>query len=224
VKKESQKQLKSRATKIIRILRNTYPTKKTALHFSSPLELLISTILSAQCTDKRVNIVTKDLFKKYRSVNDFANARQSELEQDIRTTGFYRNKAKNIIACGRMLEEKFGGIVPRTMENLLQLPGVGRKTANCVLGGAFGLNEGVVVDTHVQRLSQRLGLTTYEDPVRIEEDLMHLVPRNVWYDFSNMIILHGRAVCNARKPNCPECPVRDNCPSAENFLLRFWRG
>jgi endonuclease-3 len=223
VKKESAHQLKSRATKIIRILRKSYPTAKTALHFSNPLQLLISTILSAQCTDKRVNVVTIDLFKKYKSLKDYADAKQSELEQDIRSTGFYRNKAKNIIGCCRMLEGTFGGEVPQTMEELLQLPGVGRKTANCVLGGAFGLNEGVVVDTHVQRLSQRLGLTSNEDAVKIEEDLMQLMPRKDWYGFSNLMILHGRAVCNARKPNCPECPIRDNCPSVEKFLSRFWR-
>ncbi len=223
MKKESAHQLKSRATKIIRILRKSYPTAKTALHFSNPLQLLISTILSAQCTDKRVNIVTIDLFKKYKSLKDYADAKQSELEQDIRSTGFYRNKAKNIIGCCSMLEGTFGGEIPQTMEELLQLPGVGRKTANCVLGGAFGLNEGVVVDTHVQRLSQRLGLTSNEDAVKIEEDLMQLMPRKDWYGFSNLMILHGRAVCNARKPNCPECPIRDNCPSAEKFLSRFWR-
>lgn len=223
MKKQSLEQTKSRTVKILRTLRNEYPGSKTALHFSSPLQLLISTILSAQCTDRQVNIVTKELFKKYRDVNDLARVKQPELEQDIRSTGFYRNKAKNIIGCCKMLIERYGGNVPKTMEELVQLPGVGRKTANCVLGGAFKITVGIVVDTHVLRLSQRLGLSKNDTPEKLENDLMQLVPQEDWYDFSNMIILHGRAVCNARKPNCPACLLMRDCPSAAGFIEKFWK-
>ena len=222
-KKETSEQLKSRTARILRYLRKDFPTPKTALHFSNPLQLLIGTILSAQCTDKQVNIVTRDLFKKYRSVKDYSEAKQYELELDIRSTGFYKNKAKNIIACCTMLLEKYDGIVPRSMDELIELPGVGRKTANCVLGAAYGINEGVVVDTHVLRLSERLGLSHNETPEKVELDLMQIIPRQDWYDFSNMLISHGRTVCNARKPNCPACSLRQHCPSAEKFMTKFWR-
>ncbi|HEY4612690.1 MAG TPA: endonuclease III [Bacteroidota bacterium] len=220
---ETPEQRKTRTATIIRSLRKTYPQSKSGLRYSNPLQLLIGTILSAQCTDKQVNVVTKTLFKKYRSVEDYARAQQAELELDIHSTGFYKNKAKNIIACAKMLLALYGGKVPKTMEELIVLPGVGRKTANCVLGGAFGINEGVVVDTHVERLSQRLGLTREETPEKIEQDLMQLVPQKDWYDFSNMLIGHGRSVCNARKPNCPACSLRKFCPSAEKFTTEFWK-
>lgn len=223
VKKETLQQLKTRTTRIFHLLRKEYHTPKTALHYSNPLQLLISTILSAQCTDTRVNIVTKDLFRKYRTVHDYARVEQTELEEDIRSTGFYKNKAKNIIGCAKMLVEKYEEKVPASMEELVLLPGVGRKTANCVLGGAYGINEGVVVDTHVQRLSQRLGLTRNESPEKIEQDLMRIVPRKEWYNVSNMLIWHGRRVCNARKPNCPTCSLKDLCPSAKKFVTMFWK-
>lgn len=223
MKKETLQQLKRRTLRIIELLRKEYPAPKTALHFSNPLQLLVSTMLSAQCTDVRVNIVTKDLFKKYRTARDYAEANQKEFENEIRSTGFYRNKAKNIIACARKLVAEYGGKVPSTMEELLKLPGVGRKTANCVLGGAFGINAGVVVDTHVERLSQRLGLTKEKTAEKIEQDLIKIVPQNNWYDFSNMLIHHGRKVCNARKPNCPACSLKKLCPSAKSFMTKFWR-
>jgi endonuclease-3 len=217
-KKESAPQLLSRSKKIVAILRKTHSDPKTALSFSNPLQLLIATILSAQCTDVRVNMVTPALFKKYRTAEDFANASQEELEQDVRSTGFFRNKAKSIIACCRTIMTKHGGRVPKTMEELVELGGVGRKTANCVLGGAYGISSGVVVDTHVRRVSQRLGLTPSEDPEKIEIDLMQLLPQDDWYAFGNMLIWHGRKICDARKPDCLNCPLRKLCPSAEDFL------
>ena len=217
-KKESPQQLRSRAKKIIALLHKEYPNPKIALDFSTPLQLLIATILSAQCTDARVNKVTPGLFRKYPTAGDFANANQAELEQDIRSTGFYRNKAKSIIACCKALVEKHDGTVPRTMEELVQLGGVGRKTANCVLGAAYGINSGVVVDTHVRRVAFRLGLTRSDDPEKIEVDLMGLAPQTEWHDLGNMLIWHGRKVCDARKPNCPECTLMKLCPLAEQFL------
>lgn len=204
----------ARTRRIISGLRKTYPDAHCELNFSNPLELLIATILSAQCTDKRVNLVTADLFKKHRSAAAFANASLAELEQDIQTTGFFRNKAKNIKACCAALVERHGGEVPRTMEELTQLGGVGRKTANVVLGNAFGLNVGVVVDTHIARLSQRLGLTKHTDPEKIELDLMPLVPREQWTLFSHWLIWHGRRRCDARKPDCGGCEIAKLCPSA----------
>ena len=204
----------ARVKKIIAGLRKTYPEAHCELDYRNPLELLIATILSAQCTDKRVNQVTADLFQKYRSAADYANADLSELEQDIKTTGFYRNKARNIQACGRKLVERHGGEVPRTMEELTRLDGVGRKTANVVLGNAFNVNEGIVVDTHVARLSQRLGLTPQKDPEKIEQELMKLVPRKQWTMFSHWLIWHGRRRCTARNPDCPNCEIRKICPSA----------
>jgi endonuclease-3 len=202
----------ARTKKITAGLEKTYPAAHCELNFSNPLELLIATILSAQCTDKRVNIVTEPLFKKYRSAADFAKADLSQLEQDIKTTGFYRNKAKSIKAAALSIVEKHGGQVPRTMEELVELGGVGRKTANVVLGNAFGINLGVVVDTHVARLSFRLGLTGETDPARIEQILMKLVPQTKWTLFSHLLIWHGRRRCFARNPDCDHCEVRALCP------------
>ncbi len=216
--KESKQQLQSRCKKIVTILHKSYPDPKVALDFSSPLQLLIATILSAQCTDVRVNKVTPALFKNYRTARDFADAKQEELEQDIRSTGFYHNKAKSIITCCKALVEQHKGMVPKTMEELVQLGGVGRKTANCVLGGAYGINSGVVVDTHVRRVSQRLRLSLNDNPEKIEADLMMLVPQDDWYAFGNMLVWHGRKICDARKPDCLNCPLRKLCPSAEEFL------
>jgi len=197
------------------ILKRAYPTAAMALKFVNPLELLIATILSAQCTDKRVNIVTKDLFKKYKSAKDWAQADLEQIQEDIRSTGFFRNKATNIKnACTRIIED-FDGKVPDTMEELVTLPGVGRKTANCVLGDAFGV-PGITCDTHVIRLSRRLGLSEKSDPVKLEFDLAEIVPKRNWTKFSHLIIAHGRNVCMARKPNCPECPIAPHCPSANN--------
>jgi endonuclease-3 len=204
----------SRLKRIIAALQKTYPDAHCELNYSSPLELLIATILSAQCTDKRVNIVTAELFKKYRSAADFAKATSEELEQSIKTTGFFRNKAKNIRACCRALVEQHAGQVPKTMEELTRLDGVGRKTANVVLGNAFDINEGVVVDTHVARLCQRLGLTREKTPEKIEQELMTLVPRRRWTMFSHWLIWHGRRRCSARKPDCRSCEIRKLCPSA----------
>ncbi len=199
---------------IIEELRRLYPAAKCTLNFSNPLELLIATQLAAQCTDERVNIVTEKLFQKYRSVEDYATVSQEELEQDIRTTGFYHNKAKNIrAACQRIITE-FGGEVPRTMSELLSLPGVARKTANVVLGNAFGIVEGFTVDTHNIRLSRRFGWTTHTDAAKVEQDLMRIVPKENWFDLSHLMIFHGRAICVARKPLCEECALAKLCPSA----------
>jgi endonuclease III len=204
----------ARTRKIIAGLQQAYPNAHCELNFSNPLELLIATILSAQCTDKRVNLVAADLFKQYRSAADFARADLAGLEQDIQTAGFFRNKAKNIKACCAAIMEKHGGQVPRTMDELTALGGVGRKTANVVLGNAFGINIGVVVDTHIARLSQRLGLTKQTDPEKIEQDLMPLVPREQWTLFSHWLIWHGRRRCAARKPDCAQCEIAKLCPSA----------
>ena len=204
----------ARLKKIIAALHKAYPDAHCELNYSNPLELLIATILSAQCTDKRVNLVTAGLFKKYQSAADYANAGPDELEQDIKTTGFFRNKTKSIQACCRKLVEQYGGKVPQTMEELVQLGGVGRKTANVVLGNAFGINQGVVVDTHVARLSHRLGLTKQKDPEKIEQELMKLVPREQWTLFSHWLIWHGRRRCYARNPDCPNCEIKKLCPSA----------
>jgi endonuclease-3 len=202
----------ARTRKIIAGLKRTYPDAHCELSHSSPIELLVATILSAQCTDKRVNIVTPALFKKYRSAADFANAVPAELENEIRSTGFFRNKAKSIMTCCRVLVEKHGGQVPRTMEELLELGGVGRKTANVILGNAFGVNDGIVVDTHVSRLARRLGLAAAANPEKIELALMKLVPREEWAIFSHRLIWHGRRRCDARKPDCPNCEVKSLCP------------
>ena len=205
---------KNMVLKIFALLKPEYPTAKTALHYSKPLEILIATILSAQCTDKQVNNVTKSLFKKYRSAKDYANADLPELEQDIRSTGFYRNKAKNIKNTGRLLVEKYNSLVPQTMEDLVKLPGVARKTANIVLQNAYGIIVGIAVDTHVRRLSQRLGLTENTNPNKIETDLMQTVPKTQWKLITDMLIIHGRNVCKARKPKCSICVLSKICPSA----------
>jgi endonuclease-3 len=195
-------------------LKTAYPKARTALYWSNPLELLVATILSAQTTDVRVNAVTPNLFAKYPTAADYAGADPTELEEDIRPTGFFRNKAKSLRGMARALADDHGGEVPRTMDELVALPGVGRKTANVVLGNAFGIDEGVVVDTHVRRLSSRLGFTTQNDPEKIERDLMQTVPNRDWTVFSHLLILHGRSVCKARKPACVDCVVNDLCPSA----------
>lgn len=199
---------------IIQRLWRHHPDARCALEHRNPLELLVATILSAQCTDERVNQVTKSLFRKYRTAEDYANADPEQFEQEIRSTGFFHNKTKSILAMARALVERHGGEVPQTMEELVQLPGVGRKTANVVLGTAFGKNEGIVVDTHVQRIARRLGLTRHSDPLKIEQDLMRLVPRRQWTRFGHTLIHHGRRICQARKPKCEICPVNDLCPSA----------
>jgi endonuclease-3 len=204
-------------TETISRLKEEYPDAKIELNWSNPLELLVATILSAQCTDVRVNQVTERLFEKYRSAEDYANAPPEELEEDIRPTGFYRNKAKSIRGMARAVAAEHGGEVPRSMEELVALPGVGRKTANVVLGNAFGVDEGVVVDTHVRRLSRRLGLTRHEDPEKIEQDLMRVVPEEDWTVFSHLLIFHGRKVCKARRPLCEDCILDDLCPSAGQF-------
>jgi endonuclease III len=199
-----------RVREIIKVLSKEIPDPTIALTFSNPFELLIATILSAQCTDVKVNQVTADLFKKYRSVKDYAEANLTDLEEDVRSTGFYRNKAASIQKCCRELAARFGGKVPRTLEELVTLPGVGRKTANVILGNAFGVS-GIVVDTHVQRVSRRIGLTKNEDPVKIEFDLMEIVPQEEWTHFSNLLIWHGRKTCISRKPLCDACPIRRLC-------------
>lgn len=204
----------ARTGEIIARLRLAYPEAHCELNFSNPLELLVATILSAQCTDKQVNLVTAGLFRKYRNAAEYADADPAQLEQDVRRIGLFRNKAKNIQAACRLLRDRHGGEVPRTMPELTALPGVGRKTANVVLGSAFGLNEGIVVDTHVARLSARLGLTRATDPVRIETDLTRLVPQATWALFSHLLIWHGRRRCPARSPECAGCELASLCPSA----------
>jgi endonuclease-3 len=204
----------ARAKQILSVLRKRFPQPKTALLHESPFQLLISTILSAQCTDARVNMVTPVLFSRYATPLDFARAEQAGVEEIIRSTGFFRMKAKNIIACSSGLVERFGGEVPSRIEDLVTLAGVGRKTANVVLGQAFGVASGVVVDTHVHRLSRRLGLTMQNTPGKIELDLMEIFPKKDWIDLSSILILHGRATCKARNPQCVECVVRAECPSA----------
>ena len=207
---------KKRVDKIFPILKKTYPEAKIALNFSTPFELLVATILSAQCTDVRVNIVTKDLFKKYKGPGDWAKAPIKQIEEDIRSTGFYRNKASNIKKSSKLLIEKFGGKVPGTMEELLSLAGVGRKTANVLLGNVFN-TPGIVCDTHVIRLSRRLGLSENGDPVKLEFDLMEIVPERRlggWSLFSHLLVFHGRNSCKARKPDCEGCSISKYCPSA----------
>jgi endonuclease-3 len=206
------KPARERIRPIIRRLKKHYPGARCSLDFTSPLELLVATILSAQCTDERVNLVTPTLFARYRTAADYADADPAELETIIKSTGFYRNKTKSLIGMGTALAERHGGDVPRTMAELVKVPGAGRKTANVVLGNAYGIDEGVVVDTHVTRLSQRLGLTRHTEPARIEQDLMTLVPKKDWTLFPHLMIHHGRAICQARKPMCEICPVNDLCP------------
>ena len=202
------------ANAVIDWLKQAYPSAHCALNHTNALELLIVTILSAQCTDERVNIVTETLFRKYRNVQDFASVAQEELERDIHSTGFFRNKAKNIRAACEMILQEHGGEIPAEMEKLLALPGVARKTANVVLGNAFGIASGVVVDTHVSRVSQRLALTEETVPEKIEKDLMQLIPETDWVLFSHLLISHGRAICQARKPKCAECGLEPICPSS----------
>ena len=203
---------KERIEKILYLLKKKYPETKTALSYTNPMELLVATILSAQCTDVRVNIVTKELFKKYKSANDYASADLKVLEQQIHSTGFFRNKSKNIIASAKIISEKYGGKVPDTMDELLALPGVARKTANIVLSGAYKKLEGIAVDTHVTRVTFRLGLTKNKDPVKIEQDLMKIIPKKDWWIFSNIIIFHGRETCDARRPKCRNCILNNICP------------
>jgi endonuclease III len=210
--------VRERVARLLEVWPEVYPDAHCELDFKNPLELLIATILSAQCTDKRVNMVTPALFKKYRTAADYAKARQPELERAIRSTGFFRNKTKSIRAATSTIDKKFGGKVPDSMEELRELPGVGRKTANVVLGNAFGKNEGIVVDTHVARLSQRLGLTKQKDAEKIERDLIKLVPREHWTNWSHWLIWHGRRRCYARKPDCAHCEVFRLCPSGKIFL------
>jgi endonuclease-3 len=205
------------ASEVTARLKAEYPDARTELDWSNPLELLVATILSAQTTDVQVNRVTESLFSKYRTAEDYADSTPDELEEDIRPSGFYRNKARSLRGMASALVEEHGGEVPRTMSELVALPGVGRKTANVVLGNAFGTNEGIVVDTHVRRVSGRLGLTESQDPVKIEQDLMEVVPEEDRTIFSHLLILHGRRTCKARKPDCPNCILNDICPSARNY-------
>ncbi len=206
------RELKKRVRVIIRRLKKAYPNARPELRFSNPLELLVATVLSAQCTDERVNKVTETLFRKYRTAADYANADRKQLEEEIKSTGFYRRKAELIQQMARALVERFGGEVPQSIEQMTELPGVGRKTANVVLGAAMGIPTGIVVDTHVQRVSRRLGLTRQKDPDKIEQDLMQLVPKSDWIQFGMSLVLHGRYVCTARKPKCAECVLEDVCP------------
>jgi endonuclease III len=210
-------EINRRARKIIELLEKRYPNAKTALNFTNPLEILIATMLSAQTTDVTVNTVTQNLFKKYRTPEDYATANMKELEQDIHSTGFYHNKAKNLKNCCKLLVEKFHSQVPKTMDELLELPGVARKTANIVLYNAYGKVVGIAVDTHVRRLSERLGLTEQKDQDKIEQDLMQLTPKDKWMELTDLLIFHGRQVCMAKKPKCDVCVLNKICPSAFTF-------
>lgn len=211
------KPAKERIGEIIRILRKTYPRSRTALYFKTPFQILTATILSAQCRDDLVNRITPSLFREYKTVYDFAKAKEHILQQEIRSTGFYRSKAKNIIAASKMIVDKFNGKVPDSMADLVLLPGVARKTANIVLSSVFNKAEGIAVDTHVKRLSYRLRLSIEDNPDKIEKDLMEIVPKKNWLDFNYMLVNHGRSVCLAKKPKCPECVVRHLCPEAKKF-------
>jgi len=204
---------RQRARRALKTLQKSYPKAKIALRYNNNIQLLAAVILSAQCTDKKVNEVTATLFKKYRTVNDFADAQPRVFEQEIRQTGFYRAKTRNIIAAAKMLRRDFGGKVPKTMAEMLRLPGVARKTANVVLGNAYGIVEGIAVDTHVRRLAQRLGFSRNEDPVKIERDLMALFPKSQWFSLTYTLIEHGRAICKAPTPKCEVCPVAKSCPT-----------
>lgn len=211
-----------RVKQVLGTLKKMYPDAKCALNFTTNLELLISVMLSAQCTDNMVNKVTPALFKRYRSASDFADAKPQEIERMIFSCGFYRAKAANIIKAGAALRDRFKGEVPRTIEELIEIPGVARKTANVVLGNAHGVVEGIAVDTHVRRVSQRLGLTKNNDPVKIEQDLMKLLPREEWFLITYRLIEHGRHICDAKKPLCPKCPLKSLCPSAPFFMKKLW--
>jgi endonuclease-3 len=208
------KETAARTRAVIRSLKQRFPEAGCSLNHRTPLQLLVSTILSAQCTDARVNLVTKELFKRYRTAQDFANADPEAFSEAIRSTGFFRNKTKSILGMGQALVERHRGKVPQSMEELVALPGVGRKTANVVLGNAFGIDEGVVVDTHVARISKRLKLTRHSDPLKIERDLMKVVPKKEWTLFPHLMIHHGREICQARKPRCEICPINTKCPSS----------
>ncbi len=207
--------IEKRAPEMIRRLSETYPDAKVALRFSTPLECLIATILSAQCTDEKVNEVTARLFKKYRTAEDYLRVPEDELKADIKPTGFFNQKAIAVREACRQIVEVYGGEIPNTMEDLITLRGVARKTANIVLGNAFGIVEGIAVDTHVKRVATRLGFTTQKDPDKMEQDLMRLIPRERWFDFTYVLIDHGRAICQAKKPKCTECPVEDLCPASQ---------
>ncbi len=211
---------RERINKILKILKETYKGAHIALHYQDPFQLLVAVILSAQCTDKQVNKITPLLFERFPTPEAMAKAPLEEIEELIRSTGFYRNKAKNIKEAARLITEKFGGKVPDNMEDLLSLPGVARKTANIVLFNAFGKIEGIAVDTHVKRLAQRLGLTKQKDPVKIEKDLMKIIPKEDWGIITYVLIEHGRNICKAKKPLCEECPVKELCPSAKEFLKK----
>ena len=213
-KRESVEELKVRVREVIRRLKRAYPDAKCSLNYANPFELLVATILSAQSTDDRVNIVTADLFRKYRKPEDYLKVSPHELEKDIHSTGFFRNKTKSIQGASKMLIEQYGGVVPRTMDELLELPGVARKTANVVLGNAFDIKAGVVVDTHVTRLSHRLDFTQQKTAEKIEQDLIPVVPKKDWVIFPHLMIAHGRKICKARTPLCAECPVERQCPSS----------
>lgn len=206
-----------RIGELIKILQKHYPRSRTALRFETPLQILVATILSAQCTDEKVNQITPALFKKYRNASDFARADQKVLEEEIRPTGFFRNKTRSIMSASRKIVNDFDGNVPDNMEDLITLPGVARKTANIVLSSAFRKAEGIAVDTHVKRLAQRLGLSREKNPDKIEKDLMNSVPRKDWLDFNYMLVNHGRRICQARKPACPSCMINHLCPSAKEF-------
>jgi len=208
---------RSKIPEELKLLRKTYPNAKTALNFKTPIQMLVSTILSAQCTDVRVNMVTPALFDRYKNVEDFAEANLSELTSMISSINFYKNKAKNILAAAKMIVEKFDGKLPRTLDEMIELPGIGRKTANVVLHNVYNIVEGVVVDTHVRRLSRRLGWTKEESPEKVEQDLMKVLPRPDWDDISYLLIDHGRAICKAPKPLCAECVLQKICPSAFSF-------
>src|SRR5688572_12531486 len=213
-KRESMEELKARVREVIRRLKRAYPDAKCSLNHSNPFELLVATILSAQCTDERVNIVTADLFRKYKKPEDYLKVCPRELEKDIQSTGFFRNKTKSIQGTSKVLTEQYGGAVPQTMEQLLELPGVARKTANVVLGNAFEIKAGVVVDTHVTRLSHRLDFTQQKTAEKIEQGLIPIVPKKDWVIFPHLLIAHGRKICKARNPLCSECPVERQCPSS----------
>jgi len=213
-----------RVARILPILKRTYPNAKCSLDHASPLELLVATILSAQCTDDRVNIVTRTLFRKYRTPADYARVPQQELELDVQSTGFYRNKAKSLKGMAQALLDHHAGQVPQDMAALVELPGVGRKTANVVLGNAFGQNVGIVVDTHVGRLSKRLGLTKEDDPVKVELDLIPLIPQPDWALWSHLLIYHGRALCTARNPKCEQCPLLQDCPEGQKIVTQRGKG
>lgn len=211
------KEAKERIGELIQILRKHYSHSRTVLKFKTPLQILVATILSAQCTDEKVNEITPSLFRKYKNARDFAGADQETLEEEIRPTGFFRNKARSIINASKKIVEDFDGIVPGNMENLITLPGVARKTANIVLSSSFRKAEGIAVDTHVRRLAQRLGLSKEKDPDKIERDLMDIVPKKDWLDFNYILVNQGRKICQARKPVCPSCMINHLCPSARQF-------